>query len=88
MIKIKTVLYGIYYKRYEWGRYGGEAPVRKGRPQRSADEGEDFPLLLIYDLCSEEEQREENVYTTEQHYDVAEEVHELDFLEIVENDSY
>ena len=53
---------------------------------RTWERGECFPLLP-YKLCSKEEQREENVYTAEQHYDVAEEVHELNFLEVVEDNS-
>ena len=66
----------------------GGWPPRRGdsrKRRRRLERGGDFPHL--YYLCSEEEQREENVYTAEQHNDVAEEVHELNFLEVVEDNS-
>ena len=37
---------------------------------------------------SEIEEREEDIYAAEEHDDVAEEVHEFDFLEVVENDAH
>ena len=38
-------------------------------------------------LAVDEEQREENVNASEQHNDVAEQVHKFNFLEVVEDDS-
>ena len=64
------------------------SPAGRGsvKRRRRLERGGDFPLLT-YNLRAEEEQTEEDVDAAEEHDDVAQQVHELDFLEVVENDS-
>ena len=88
-LKMHGLLKTISFYMEDYRGVTGRSPVRRGsgRPRSGLERGEGFPLLYK-NLCSQEEEREENVNAAEEHDDVAEEVHELDFLKVVENDAH
>ena len=92
---MKNIIFNYYYRKKTAasgkkcrGCCGGGAPAEGVAQDRRAGwrAGEGFPLLYK-NLRSQIEEREEDIYAAKEHDDVAEEVHEFDLLEVVEDEA-